>query len=153
MRSPCRRSCGGSGWGGACRCSTATSASAAWCCARGLRGELRSLGDGELRTARRRILLAEKARILDAEHAGVVGTAAREEILVDIDERLVALEEEDEEDVGPTPAVGAGSAAPGAADELGSAAGDDAAATSDGSETPSGPAEGAGTAAADGGGP
>ncbi|MCA9518050.1 MAG: Na+/H+ antiporter [Myxococcales bacterium] len=59
-----------------------------------LRAEAAALGDEELRTARRRLLLVEKARVLDAERSGVIGTAAREELVESIDMRLVALEEE-----------------------------------------------------------
>ncbi len=64
-----------------------------------------ALGDDELRTARRRLLLVEKNRVLDAARAGVVGGVAREKLVAEIDRQLVVLDEADAEDEEDAPTV------------------------------------------------
>ena len=72
---------------------------------RALWDQASALGDEELRTARRRLLLVEKNRILDAARAGVVGGVAREKLVSEIDRHMVVLDEADAEDEEDAPTV------------------------------------------------
>ena len=63
-----------------------------------LHRERRGLREEEMRRARRKLLLVQKTRIIDAFRRGALGREAQDRVLADIDARLFELETEESEE-------------------------------------------------------